>query len=339
MNPDVHLSTDRVRGLLAAAVDVRVLVVGDCMLDRYVKGSADRVSPEAPVPIVRVAGEERRPGGAANVARAAAALGARVRLAGVIGGDAEGGVLRELLGEAGVDDADLLVDPDRPTTTKTRILARGQQLLRIDREVEAPLPSDLREELEARASVALGDVDALVLADYEKGTLGPETGGHLLTAAGKGGVPSVVDPKRRHFFRLRGATVFKPNGRELAAALGREDPPRTEEALRSVRRRLECRALLVTLGPAGMLLVEEGRPGASRIPAWAREVYDVTGAGDTVTCALAVFLAAGASLQEAARLANLAAGVQVGRLGAVPISRTELERAVEGGVEPEEGSP
>lgn len=340
MDPELAPSVDRVRGLLSSAAGVRVLVVGDCMLDRYLTGATDRVSPEAPVPVVRVSEERARPGGAANVACGVAALGARVHLGGVVGDDGEADALRELLGAAGVDDRDLLPDPGRPTTVKTRILARGQQLLRVDREVETPLPAAVRETLAERTSAALRESDALVLADYGKGTLAPEPGPRLLDLAAEAGLPSVVDPKRRGFFRFRGATVCKPNGPELAAALGREDPPRTGEELRSALRRLGCRALLVTLGAEGMLLVEEGRAGASRIAARAREVYDVTGAGDTVTAALAVFLAAGASLQEAARLANLAAGLQVGRLGAVTISAAELERAAVGeGVTAEEGPP
>lgn len=297
------------------------------MIDRYVVGRVERISPEAPVPVVRAEEGWSAAGGAANVAAGIAALGASAALVAVGGDDAECGELETLLAEEGVEEAVLVRDSARPTSVKTRVMARQQQMLRIDRESTEPLPEATRERLMERATAALERADALALVDYDKGVLGSGVGERLLAAARERGVPSVVDPKLRSFFTYRGATVFKPNAAELAAALGTEDPPTDEEGLQRVRSRLECRCLLVTRGEEGMLLV--GDDGRTVIPSEAREVYDVSGAGDTVTAVLAVTLATGAGPREAAMLANFAAGLEVSHLGAVPVRGDELLEAVE----------
>lgn len=325
-DPKLRETADR---LLAEIPRVRVLVVGDCMLDRYVSGEVERVSPEAPVPVVRVGEEREALGGAANVAAGVSSLGARCRLVAVVGADAAGETARDLLRAAGIGSDELLSASDRPTTVKTRVLARHQQMLRIDREEDGPLPPELGTELLGRARELLEWADVVLAVDYDKGVLSGGVGRTLLASAREADVPSVVDPKLRGFFEYRDAFVFKPNARELAAALGAESAPRTHGELEEVRARLGCRHLLVTRGEAGMTLVGEGNPELVTIPSRAREVYDVTGAGDTVTAVLGAAVAGGADVSEAAALANFAAGLQVSHLGAVSIGRKELRDALD----------
>ena len=294
------------------------------MLDRYLAGSVDRISPEAPVPVVRVENERVALGGAANVAAGVVALGARCQIVATVGDDASGQTLRELMASHGAAAEYLVTDPTRPTTEKTRGLSRHQPILRIDRESAAPVDSGVAASLEARALEALATADVLVLEDYDKGVLSPGLSALLLTEAARRGVPSVVDPKLRHFFDFQGAWLFKPNARELAAALGLEQAPREEHELRPLLDRLGCENLLLTLGEEGMVLLSRDRPGQCRIPSRAREVFDVTGAGDTVIATIAAALLGGADPPLAAALANVAAGIEVGRLGAVPVTRDEL---------------
>lgn len=312
------------RELLDTARRGTVLVVGDAMLDRYLSGSVDRISPEAPVPVVRVEEERTALGGAANVAAGVLALGARARLVTVVGDDPAGGELRAGLAALGIDPADAVIDAGRPTTRKTRILARHHQMLRVDHETVEPVDGAAAAALRERALAALEDSDVLVLEDYDKGVLSPALTRTLLTEAAARGIPSIVDPKLRHFFDFRDAFLFKPNVRELAAALGAERAPRDEATLRPLMDRLGCRHLLVTLGEEGMLLVSRERDGVVRIPSRAREVFDVTGAGDTVVATLSVALVSRPDVQVAAALANVAAGLEVSRLGAVPVTREEL---------------
>jgi rfaE bifunctional protein kinase chain/domain len=324
--PDQESGPDgtQARELLDAARRGTVLVVGDAMLDRYLSGSVDRISPEAPVPVVRVEEERAALGGAANVAAGVVALGARARLVSVVGEDRAGEDLRAALAGGGIDPADVVVDAGRPTTRKTRILARHHQMLRVDHEAVSPVEGAVAERLVGRAVAALADADVLVLEDYDKGVLSPGLTRTLLGEAAARGIPSIVDPKLRHFFDFRDAFLFKPNVRELAAALGRERAPRDEATLRPLMDRLECRHLLVTLGEEGMLLVSREREGVVRIPSRAREVFDVTGAGDTVVATLAAALVSRPDVAVAAALANVAAGLEVSRLGAVPVTRQEL---------------
>ena len=318
------LDKTQARELLDAARDGSVLVVGDAMLDRYVSGSVDRISPEAPVPVLHVESETMALGGAANVAAGVVALGARCRIVATVGDDNAGHALQELLRVHGVDDGDLIVDPVRPTTQKTRILARHQQMLRVDRETVAPPDSDISSALREQALSALESVDVLVLEDYDKGVLSPDLPSALLNEANRRGIPSIVDPKLRHFFDFEGAFVFKPNVRELAAALGLEQAPMDEDDLLPLLDRLGCENLLLTLGEEGMLLLSRDGGGTCRIPSRAREVFDVTGAGDTVIAALATALIGRPELAVAAALANVAAGIEVSRLGAVPVTRDEI---------------
>jgi len=309
----------------------RVLVVGDVIVDRYLHGRVERISPEAPVPVVRLEGEELRPGGAANVAVNLRALGVEVDLVAVVGRDGGAERLGGLLRDAGVDPSGLLPVTGRPTTVKSRVLARHQQVLRLDEEDDHPVPDDVARALVDRAVELLGRAEALVVSDYAKGLLDGRSLPVLLGEAAARGVPVVIDPKIRHFELYSPATVITPNQAELARATAREirSPGEVAAAAREVHGRLRLAAVLVTRGEEGMLLVpREGEP--LEIPALAREVYDVTGAGDTVTAVLAAGLAAGFDLPQAARWANLAAAVAVGRLGTAAVSREELARFLAG---------
>jgi D-glycero-beta-D-manno-heptose-7-phosphate kinase len=314
MTGPAFISPERVDQLLGAMRGRVVVVVGDVMLDRYLDGDIERISPEAPVPVVRVGGRRASLGGAANVAANLAALGATPRLVGLVGNDPEAAIVRNLLAEAGIDELHLVIDADRPTTVKTRVIARGQQVVRIDEETDRAAGAALSGRLEAAGLVALAGAHALVLEDYDKGALVPALIRSGIAAARERGLPVVVDPKLRNFFEYAGATVFKPNRRELMAAMGRAVDPDDPASLAAVLAGLEVEHLLLTLGAGGMLLASRSGEGLA-IPAVAREVFDVSGAGDTVTAWVAAALAAGASAAEAALLANRAAAVEVAKAG------------------------
>ncbi len=316
------ISRDRLATLLAAARGRRVVVVGDAMLDVYLRGDVDRISPEAPVPVVRVRERRDALGGAANVAQNVLAVDARCALVAAVGDDAAGLRLHGLLGALG-GATDALVTVNRPTTTKTRLVARSQQLLRFDEEEDADLAPDDVARVIASVTDAVSSADAVILEDYNKGVLVPEVIERTIALATERNVPVVVDPKFRNFFSYRGATVFKPNRRELEQALGAAVDLAHPEALPATLARLDVAHLLLTLSEHGMALVSRGG-GITRIPTTAREVYDVVGAGDTVTAYLALMLAAGADATEAAVIANYAAGVEVGKLGAATVSPAEV---------------
>jgi D-beta-D-heptose 7-phosphate kinase/D-beta-D-heptose 1-phosphate adenosyltransferase len=316
------LTRDRLLSLLEAASRRRIAVVGDAMLDVYLRGDVERISPEAPVPVVRVRDRRYALGGAANVAQNVRAVGAEVDLIAAIGDDAGG---RQLCAMLTTIEADLtsLVTVERPTTTKTRIVARAQQVVRVDEEEDADLDGHEVDRLLTVVRGAVADADALVFEDYNKGVLVPRVIEAAMEAAREKRIPIVVDPKYRNFFLYRGATIFKPNRRELEAALGADVDLDHPEALPSTLARLGVEHLLLTLGERGMALVSAGGV-VKRVPTVAREVYDVVGAGDTVTAYLALVLAAGGSPTEAAIIANYAAGVEVGKLGAATVSADEV---------------
>jgi D-beta-D-heptose 7-phosphate kinase/D-beta-D-heptose 1-phosphate adenosyltransferase len=306
----------------------RVAVIGDIMLDRYLIGDTDRLSPEAPVPVVTVAERHAALGGAANVAANVAALGARCLLVGVVGDDGDGAAIRQELAVARLEDRFVLTVAGRPTTSKTRIIARGQQIVRIDDEVNTLVDGQDLTRLVSAAQDALADADALLLEDYNKGALSPSLIASVMEVARRRGIPIVVDPKYRQFFEYQGATVFKPNRRELESALGAAVDLQNGNALPEVLARLKVDNLLVTLGPEGMVLVTKDGD-LTQIPSIARQIYDVSGAGDTVTAWLGAALAAGASVREAAQLANYAAGVEVGKPGVATVSPEEVLAAHE----------
>jgi len=301
---------------------VRVLVVGDLMLDRYVSGRVERVSPEAPVPVLLVEDERSAIGGAGNVAANVTALGAGCAAVGCVGDDAAGDELLAGLAASGVDASAAVRVPGRPTTVKTRVHAGHHQIVRFDREVEEDLEGGLADRLAEAVRDLVAGSDAVVVQDYNKGVMTGRVIEALLSTADTFERPVVVDPKRRGFFDYGGATVLKPNRRELQDALGHFVRPDDEEWMEATRQRLSCTHLLLTLGEQGMALQTGGR--LIRLPAAARGVYDVSGAGDTVSAAVAVALAVGASMEEAARLANHAAAVEVGKPGVQTVSPADI---------------
>lgn len=316
------ISRARLASLLDTARKQHVVVIGDAMLDVYLRGDVERISPEAPVPVVRVRERRLALGGAANVAQNVAAVGARCDLVAVVGDDMAGAQLRAHLRDGGMESRSL-VDVARPTTTKTRVMARSQQLVRFDEEEDRDLSADDVARVLDAVSRALPDAGALVLEDYNKGVLVPAVIEGAIAMARARNLPVIVDPKFRNFFAYRGATVFKPNRRELESALGAAVDLEHPAALPETLARLGAEHLLLTLGEHGMALLS---PDGSvhRIPTTAREVYDVVGAGDTVTAYLATMLASGATVLEAAMIANYAAGVEVGKLGAATVSPAEV---------------
>lgn len=302
----------------------RVLVIGDVMLDRYWHGATSRISPEAPVPVVRVEREEWRPGGAANVALNIAALGGGVRLLGLVGQDEAAERLTEILQSRGVD-THLIALSGRPTITKLRVTSRHQQLMRLD--FEEPLLPATDDLLVKEFEDHLRAVEVVVLSDYAKGTLAQPQ--RLIELARAGGKLVLADPKGRDFGKYRGASLLTPNLAEFEAVVGpcAGDEARLIEQGRRLVGELELGALLITRGEQGMTLIAD-RQEPRHLPTHARDVYDVTGAGDTVIAVLAACLAARLGLEAAIPLANLAAGIVVGKLGTATLSIPELEQAV-----------
>ena len=301
----------------------RVLVAGDVMLDRYLFGTTGRISPEAPVPVVHVRKTEDRPGGAANVAVNLAALGANTLLLGLVGDDDEAAVLEQLVSGHGIDCRFSCI-AGQPTITKTRVQSRGQQLIRLDR--EEPAAGDHAGAILATLIAALKEVDAVVLSDYGKGALAQAA--RLIEACRAAGVPVLVDPKGTDFERYRGASLLTPNQSEFEAVAGPTDSDAKliERADRMVRD-LDLEAIVVTRSEKGMLVVQAGGEPVL-LSTQAREVFDVTGAGDTVIATLAGSLASGSELQDAAALANLAAGLVVRKIGVASVTPSELQVAL-----------
>ncbi len=309
-----RLDLGRLRSLLDEFSRVRLLVVGDVVLDEYVWGEVDRVSPEAPVPVVHVRDETVVLGGAANVARNVIALGGSAAVCSVLGDDAGGRRVVDLLKDLGVDPGGLILAPGRPTTRKTRIIARSEQVVRFDRETLDPVPAALGRRLLDAVGQVLPSVDGVIIEDYGKGVLARRLASGIMRRARAARVPVAVDPKQT-LLPYRGAALFKPNLREVEALSGMT--VRTAEdltrAVGRLRRKLGGGAVVVTRGAGGVSLFEGDDPGLD-VPTVAREVFDVQGAGDTTIAGLVLALRAGASLLEAAAIANAAAGVVVGKV-------------------------
>ncbi len=323
-------ATDReLAGIVRSFGRARVLVVGDVILDRYRIGDAHRLSPEAPIPVLRPTRRHDTPGGAANVAMNIATLGGYVVLAGVIGDDDAGAAVSRLMHDKPRIETALIVAPGRPTTAKTRFIAGAHQLLRLDEETTAPLDRDTAAALLRRIDSALPNVDVVILSDYAKGVLCDAVLGALLDMIAAHGKPVIADPKRPDFSAYHGVTVLTPNEIEVRFAT-HIDALHDAEADRAGRAALESTggdAVLVTRSAKGLTLVRRGE-AALHFPTRAREVADVSGAGDTLVAALAVALAAGASLPDAAMLANVTAGISVGKPGTATVSQAELLNAL-----------
>ncbi len=307
----------------------RVLVLGDVMLDRFVYGSVERISPEAPIPVVNVERYLNMPGGAANVARNVAAMGARVILLGVVGEDMGAQDLRAQLASSPTIDARLIADSSRPTSVKTRYVADGQQVMRADQESRAALPAGVERSLLDEFSVALRDASVIVLSDYAKGVLSDSVTRAAIDIARSAGKTIIVDPKAKDLTRYQGATILTPNRLELQQACGQECITH-EQVVDGARRILEqrvCDVMIVTRGKDGMSVIQaEG--SAVHLPTAARQVFDVSGAGDTVVAAISLGVAVGAEVGDAAALANIAAGIVVGKQGTATVTTGEIIAAL-----------
>lgn len=325
------LSPARARAIVERFEPLTVLVVGDVMIDHFLIGQVERISPEAPIPVMTFDHEEYRIGGAANVANNVRTLGGRVSLVGAIGADEPGQRLLSELRSAAIDVTGIIVASDRPTTRKLRIVAsRNKQVARIDFETEKALATTYAQALLAHQSEAVEKADIIVVSDYLKGVITSELMTRALAASRARGVPILVDPKIPHLDFYTGCTLLTPNHREASTATNSviHTNAEAQQAARTLRSRLECESVLITRGEHGLWLLDGSgsamEPREKALPAVAREVSDVTGAGDTVIATLALGLAAGATLTEAAQLANQAAGLAVARFGPATVSAEEL---------------
>ncbi len=346
----IHLadSVPRLKRLIPRLSGKRIGVLGDLMLDRYLWGTASRLSPEAAVPVVDFVEQSECPGGAGNVAANIAALGAKAEAFGVLGSDEAGRALERCLREAKIGAKGVITDSKRVTTVKTRIIARHQQVVRVDRERHEPLRGETQERLLRLVFAALKRLDALVLSDYDKGLITDDFADRVLSAAHQLKVPVFVKPKTSKLYAYRGARVIVCNAKEawFIRVLGNEKS--LEEAGRALLAHFGCSAVVITRGPNGMNVFDETSSRSVHIPATGfevtyarvgqagiergatgRQVFDVTGAGDTVLSVLALASATGTSLVDAAALANIAAGVVVGKLGTASVSPEELENTLD----------
>lgn len=329
----MEIKQHRAEELLRRASTRCILVYGDVMLDEFVWGDVTRISPEAPVPVVDIRRESAHLGGSANVLANAVALGARARVVGVIGSDRAGERLLAELKETGVPDADktLIVDAQRPTTVKTRIIAHSQLVVRADREQRTHVDTETEALIIAALTEAITEADAFIVSDYDKGAVTPRVLSAILPVAYARGIPVLIDPKIRNFDAYRPATLVTPNHHEALrlANLEDHDDEALTRAARLIRDRLDCESVLITRGERGMMLLEKSNRDPIFVETVAREVYDVTGAGDTVIATLAAALSAGASMLEAAILANHAAGIVVAKVGTATASADELISSIQ----------
>ncbi len=326
------MNRSRAAELLKRFTRTRILVIGDLMLDEFVWGSVDRISPEAPVPVVWVERESVMPGGAANVAANIRAVGGQVELLGVVGEDEVGRRLLQEVQRQGISTEWIVSDPRRPTTSKSRVIAHHQQVVRIDRERLERVGGPALESVLRAAQALIRQVDGIVIEDYGKGLIQPALLKTVIGLAHRQGKIVTVDPKEEHIPFYRGVTALTPNKREasLAAGLVIRDDATLHQAAEKILRRLKPEALLVTLGEEGMYLFPKDGKNPVRIPTVAREVFDVSGAGDTVIAVFTLARAGGASFLEAATLANAAAGVVVGKVGVAACSAGELLKRLSG---------
>lgn len=325
------LTRQRAQEILDSFAGRRLVVLGDLMLDEFIWGEVRRISPEAPVPVVEVKRETWNLGGAGNVVSNLIALGAQVVPIGIIGDDWAGERLRQHFAESRADTSKLVCDASRPTTRKTRIVAHSQQMVRADREERSPIKSEIEDRIIASFNAALDETETVIVSDYDKGLLTPRVLRATLDAAHAHRKLVCLDPKIRNFAHYRSVSVITPNQLEAERAAGIEinDEPSLVAAARRIREMLDCAHVLITRGEHGMTLLG-AESDVTHIPTMAREVYDVTGAGDTVIATLALAMSAGARINEAAVIANHAAGIVVGKVGTATVSREELTAALQG---------
>ena len=320
------LSLEKARTILDQFSHARILVIGDMMLDEYIWGKVDRISPEAPVPIVKVLSQSSMPGGAANVMTNLHALGVTVYACAVIGDDAKGHLLLSLLNAGTIHTAGILLDSSRPTIVKTRIIAHHQQVVRVDDELLKPIPEEYIQKMAQYIERHLDTIDAIIIEDYGKGLISPLFLQHIKRYAAIRAIPITVDPKIGHYMDYTDVSTITPNRSEAYDAVG--DHSRTlsiekvgEKLLKEV---WKSHNVLITLGEDGMILFERGQDSLFKIPTAARDVFDVSGAGDTVIATYTAALVSGATPRQAAILANSAAGIVVGKLGTASVTREEV---------------
>lgn len=328
---DVTLKT-QLKKLALSLKDRRIVVFGDTMLDSFVRGQVSRISPEAPVPVVRVVREEAVPGGAGNVALNLCALGAKVSILTVIGHDEPGNRLLELFKEKGIDTSLVVRDTSRPTTEKIRVIAEHQQVVRFDRESSEPLSPILAKKAISHLTKAIAKADGMILSDYGKGMINSSNIRTAVSACRKQGIPLCVDPKVENFRKYRGVTCMTPNTKEACEGMGvtiSNEQDYVAALGRKIVKRLGLESLLITQGANGMTLFENGKKiNIMHTRALAKEVFDVTGAGDTVISVLTLALSAGATPELAMQLANHAAGIVVGKLGTATTTPREIIRTL-----------
>jgi len=324
----IKFTEERLLNLFKNFENVKVAVIGDLMLDRYIWGSVNRISPEAPVPVIEVEGEDSKLGGAGNVANNIKSLGAFPLLIGVVGDDREGEILFDLMKREGFNTGGIIVDRSRPTTVKTRVIAHNQHVVRIDRESREPINYSIQERIKEIVLQNIHQLNAIIIEDYNKGVIVRNLIHDLIDIANKYGIVITVDPKFDNFFEFKNVTVFKPNRKEVEDVLGRkiDTEEKVIEAGKILLERLKCEYLLLTRGEKGMTLFTKNGD-VKHIPTKARKVADVSGAGDTVISTITVALASGADIIESASLANYAAGIVVEEVGVVPVDKEKLFKA------------
>lgn len=323
----LHLTKEALDNIFAKFKDTKILVIGDVMLDSYWWGKVERISPEAPVPVVNISKREYRLGGAANVALNLKKLGASATICSVVGRDMEGDLLINQLQEQGISTEGIIYSESRPTTVKTRVIGNKNQLLRIDAEECDPLPEDENFKLTERIKALMNDASVILFEDYDKGAISEKLIQEIVRLANEKNIPVVVDPKKRNFLSYKNVTLFKPNLRELADGLKLDiDSQSTieeiEEAAQTLQSRLAAKMAMVTLSERGVYIADA--ENSYLLPAHVRNIYDVSGAGDTVISVAALALQAGANTQTVAALANLAGGLVCEKVGVVPIDFDEL---------------
>ncbi|MCX5687879.1 MAG: D-glycero-beta-D-manno-heptose-7-phosphate kinase [Candidatus Omnitrophica bacterium] len=319
------MKIDKLKRIISKFSNTKVLVIGDLILDEFVWGEVSRISPEAPVPVVWVKSESFMPGGAANVANNIASLGAKAYIAGITGSDERAGILKEGLTEKGINIDGIITDDSRPTTLKTRVVANHQQVVRIDREKIEGISAGVLDNIISYIKDIIDEMDAIIIEDYGKGVISARLLKEILTVAKKKKKIITVDPKEEHFSYYRGVTAITPNHHEAAQAIGMKakDSQSVLKIGKTLLKKLDCEGVLVTLGENGMQLFQKSG-AVTHIPTVAQEVFDVSGAGDTVISAFTLALALGVDMKDAAYISNIAAGIVVGKVGIAVITQKEL---------------
>ncbi len=318
-------SFTKLKSIISNFTDKKILVIGDLILDEFVWGRVSRISPEAPVPVVWVKDESFMPGGASNVANNINSLGGKAYMVGVVGNDERAGILKGELEHRGVNIDGIFTDPQRPTILKTRVIAHQQQIVRIDREKVDPIKDGMVRKIASFVENVIDDIDGLIVEDYGKGLITPKLLDRIVPLAKKKKKIIAVDPKEEHFSYYKGVTLLTPNNKEAQRAVGFDikDKATLKKAGFELLKKLKARIVLITLGEDGMMVFEQGKP-PKKIETIAQEVFDVSGAGDTVASTFVLSLISSANSIQAAHIANCAAGIVVGKVGIAVVTQEEV---------------